>query len=236
MERLVLLKIKKLLSLAQSKNEHEAALAAQKAQELMDEYKLSMGDLDEITLNKEDAVGEDWLKESIGQFSYSTWKGILIHGVCKVNNVLALKYDGGARLKLIGRESDRQVAEYMACYLVREVERLAFESYASAGFMNLKHRKSWVNSFGLSAASEIVQRMREERINKQAANNSMTAIIKRDAQAVKDYLKRENIHVRYTKSNSSIRHTEAAAQGRQAGRNIQWRDGVRAGNRQKVIG
>jgi hypothetical protein len=95
------------------------------AQRLMLEYKFTEADLLDLTDASETAT-DDWLTADTGKFSKlrMSWKQRLANGIANLNSSAALIYPD-QRMKLIGRESDRQVIEYFACYLIREIDRLA---------------------------------------------------------------------------------------------------------------
>lgn len=220
----VIQKVRKLMALAQSSNEHEAALAAAKAQTLMLEHKLSEGDLDSAVLKSKDPITEAFTTESIGKFAYMQWKGALMYGIAKLNNCAALLCDS-KRLKIIGRTSDRQVVEYLSCYLIREVERLAFESYARAGFCDKTKRWTWTQSFGSGSIPVILKRMRDEKESFLHQNPSCTALVKRDDTAIQDYMRGLD-GVRKGRKSKAKLSADGYYAGRVAGSTISWHAGV----------
>lgn len=216
-------KIRKLLALSQSSNEHEAALAASRAQALMLEHKISVSELKDPTATS--AVDEGWVTESMGKFTYMTWKGVLVSGIAALNSCQCLRFDGN-RLKLVGRKEDREVVEYLACFLIREIERLAFENYAASGFRDNGKRWTWVQSFGLGATTIILRRMREEKNRIVTQNVSVTALVKRDDQALQSYLSVKYPKLKNAKANNKI-DSEAYGNGRSAGHSISWHSAVK---------
>jgi hypothetical protein len=146
-------KAAKLLRLAQSSNPHEAALAASRAQEIMDRFKLTS-----------DAVagvgGEIRSEEPIRNFAedplesgskIDRWRAWLAMEVAKANQC---KVYGGRGLFLIGRASDVTSVRYLYAWLTREIERLAARDCAGNG------RTYW-NNYRLGAVETVVRRLKE---------------------------------------------------------------------------
>jgi hypothetical protein len=118
----VIEKIRKLLALAGSANEHEAALAAQKAQDLLEAYNLDMSVISTARATKRE-------KASRGGGLYK-WQRNLWHAVSTLNFCRYTYYQGnraGGEYKheLIGSKANVIGAELMAGYLEGAVERLA---------------------------------------------------------------------------------------------------------------
>jgi len=118
------------LKLSNSANQHEAALAAAKAQEIIDRYNLSTEDMEYGDKAKEP-------EENITDFSNDP-----LHEVCQVDTLWTLrlayvvselngcrsffhtKASGSAVVKIIGRPSDVQTVRYLFNYLESEVRRI----------------------------------------------------------------------------------------------------------------
>jgi hypothetical protein len=241
----ILAKIKKLLLLAQSSNEHEAALAAARAQELIDFHKLSLAEIDAKLFEAENPVDICELSEDldIGRYrlTWRSWKARLLREVARLNGCRLLwgclsKREGKLVwlprrvMMIVGRESDRQVVEYLATYLMREIERLAkiaFEKVHGTG--NCRELPNWTTSFGFGAAKTVLERMMHERTQSTTTHPQMQAVVLRDDLAVAEYLRAHfplpvsNQHVR---SGASLKR-EALNQGHKAGGEIQWHTAVR---------
>ena len=68
-------KIQKLLALTESSNEHEAALAAEKAHALLAEHNLSMAQVETATTNKQDMIGHTTATSKLGaRWVRSVWQ------------------------------------------------------------------------------------------------------------------------------------------------------------------
>jgi hypothetical protein len=110
-----------------SLNEAEAFAAF--AQKIMIAHKLSLSDLDSKTddANIGDeyfnvAVVLDWKKSDKGR---EMWLQRLTSGICRANFCKMWYVPGSKTVKIIGRDTDREVVKYMLTVLAREAERLA---------------------------------------------------------------------------------------------------------------
>jgi hypothetical protein len=147
------IKAVKLLRLAQSSNENEAALAMSRAQELIDRHKLTNLSLDLDTENPpEDIINftHDPLDE--GSAARATWRWRLALGIASTNQCKLYGY--GKRLILVGRPSDATAVRYLYGWMVREIERLAAAKCAGCG------RTFW-NNFRIGAANAVRDRLVE---------------------------------------------------------------------------
>jgi len=147
-----LAKAAKLLRLAKSDNPNEAALAASRAQEIIDRWKL---DVSGIGVDGALELGSE---EPINNFSHdpldavaARWKDQLAITLAKINQAQVYRADGG--LCLIGRPSDVQTIRYLYTWLCREVERLAARDCAGCG------RTYW-NNFRIGVVDTVAKKLR----------------------------------------------------------------------------
>jgi hypothetical protein len=182
-------KIKKLLSLSKSDNEHEAANAAATAAALMAEHQISIAALD------------DTLEESFGVFPIDcdpakkkvSWKGRIAFGVaasfgCKW-------YWDGSVPTMVGRESDVAAVRYTCTYLVREINRLAEQSWKDYPMNEWESARAYKTSFRTGASQRVrlrLQQARKENLAKEksgADERRMNAIVKveQNDEAIKKY-------------------------------------------------
>lgn len=136
-------KIAKLLRLAQSDNPHESALAAAKAQELMDRHQISKAMLEVDTTEPVDEESivhfkgdDDALYTEEGR--RQTWRGMLAATICSYN-ACACYYSGNA-LILIGRPTDVATVRYLYAYCAREIVRFVEEQGPG-------HGRTWYNNY-----------------------------------------------------------------------------------------
>lgn len=137
----ILVRIKKLLALAQSSNPNEAAVAAAKAQALLTQHNVAMADVEALSLRKEGVDQFDW-SDIVNESNKSLeWRNTLF---LRVTQVMWCKgwsadrktthfYDSKGRLRwrvtrrsiVIGRPADVEVARYLYDFLVKTGERLS---------------------------------------------------------------------------------------------------------------
>src|SRR5271165_4100986 len=147
-------KIKKLIKLSASTNEHEAELALMKAKELATEAGIDLA-MDSLK-NDEETIKEEFIKQE-----FNAGKR---HSVCQtvVSNILQnhfnvdLVYSGsrwrGRVIHFIGRKSEVELAIYVNQYLTAEFMR-RWHKYKDSNNLNTKERNSylWGLYEGLSA-------------------------------------------------------------------------------------
>lgn len=151
-------KVRKLLKLAESPNANEAALAAAKAQQLVDEHNLSAALL---ALDGAEAVPDEPIEdfESKGapletSRRHPRWRTQLAGTIARANGCRI--YINGEHIALVGRPSDADTVRYLFSYLAREVERLCAKEGVGCG-------TSWRNNFRLGVVYAIMEKLREER-------------------------------------------------------------------------
>ena len=150
-------KAKKLMSLGDSDNPNEAALAVARAQEILSRYEIQMADL-EIADDEEfqelefDIRGEG--KKGYGNMV--TWKANIVNAVAKANGCNV--FFQGAKSFFCGKESDVKTARDLTKKLLIEVEGVARRASAGLG-------RRYANSFKVGVSTkiyEILERQAEE--------------------------------------------------------------------------
>jgi len=119
------------LKLSQSPNQHEAALAASKAQEIIDRYRISIEDINqgnEARGNDEPIVdfGEkEPLQDVCGvdtRWTLSLAVSISRQNACRI--YYTTKITSSSTIKIVGRTSDVQTVRYIFGWLEKEVRRI----------------------------------------------------------------------------------------------------------------
>ena len=222
-----LAKAAKLLRLSSSSNPHEAALAASKAQEILDRYKI-----DRLSINIDG--NSDAPEEPIKDFGFdpldssntaATWRVRLACSLAARNQ--SKVYLHGSALCLIGRASDVSTVRYMYGYLTREVDRLAKRDCAGCG-------RTYANNYRLGVVDTISRRLAtqeretEEQMKREAEAESseralaiVSAITVRrnQIQAVEEFTK-ANMKLRSGRASSYRSDYSARAAGQKAGQEI----------------
>ena len=113
-------KIKKLLALGESPNEHEAALALKRAQQLLDKHNLTKTDIEQTVIKE--------IRITMGKHCGEDWVSALMKSICNEFCCFPLIDGGGGtenKYILAGEKDDLEIAEYTIHYLYRVVMKMA---------------------------------------------------------------------------------------------------------------
>lgn len=125
----VISRVQKLLALSTSSNANEAAIAAAKANKLIDEYRLTESELNVNNPNNDPLIEDDSYIYETGRII--PWKNYLVsvltdhYGCTCFNQFIAPKGRKISQYKLIGKKSDVQIVKYMFTWLMNECQRLS---------------------------------------------------------------------------------------------------------------
>jgi hypothetical protein len=229
-------KAKKLLRLAESDNVHEAALAAQRAQEILDRYELTATVLDqeEVESIEDFSVKGAFLDRCKGK-QLATWKSYLSAVIAKANGCRTfvrweqnyLNRQANATLHIVGRPSDAEKVRYLYRFLAAEVERLCQRDGKGCG-------KTWRNQFRLGVVDTVKTRLYEGQqatvaamrteyaANPQALVKLDVAVAKLDGRlsAVDDWMQ-ANLTMKPRTAPRFFADPGARNRGRKAGKEIQ---------------
>lgn len=153
-------KIRKLLALSNSSNEHEAALAASHAQRLLSEHNLAMADIE----SEQKPQLADKVEASVSK-TLPKWVRHLSAGVCIAFDCQGIHHPATGKLTFIGIGADVQVAAYTFAYLDKTVRRLCSNYMKLSSYENIpaRHRELMRQSYYLGAVSTITARLREQK-------------------------------------------------------------------------
>lgn len=161
-------RIRKLLALANDGrgNEAEMALAAERAQELMVQYNLSMATVAQSGHQDEESKRT---KDQMGDRTVYKWRRDLMQSIAQLNFCYCdLKWEdrgwGKAKVfagfELIGREANVAAARIMYEYLVQTIDRLAKED---VGDDSTQFFTRYAFSFRKGCADRLVDRLNDKR-------------------------------------------------------------------------
>lgn len=220
-------KATKLLRLAQSSNQHEAALAAARAQEIMDRFKIESLSISEQSAPEEPIKDfrNDPLETELK--SKVAWKIQLASAVARHNQCRI--YIMGGPIAIVGRPSDVTTVRYLYGWLVREVNRIAGRDTAGYG-------RIYSNNFRLGMIDTIRERLAEQRqqtdsaLRAEAAQNNGLALVivnkaltKRSEQLAQvDRWMQSNLRLNKGRSSHIATHATAREAGRLAGTEIRF--------------
>lgn len=223
-------KIKKLLALANSCNEHEAALAASHAQRLLAEHNLAMADIEATHRpDKADKI------EAMVSKTLPKWLRHLSAGVSTAFDCQAIHHPATGKMTFIGVGADVQVAAYTFSYLDRTVRKLCsayMKHHVSATIAN-RHRELMRQSYYLGAVSTINARLKEQKLQTPVTSGALVP--------VKEGLIRQAMNeignIRTVRSRKSYINSDAYTKGQTDGRQVGINKGIGSKEaNQKAIG
>ncbi len=145
-------KIRKLLALANSSNEHEAALAAAHAQRLLSAHNLAMADIEtQCRPEKADQI------ETASSKKLPKWLRQLVAGVGSAFDCQTIHHPGNGKLTFVGVGADLQVAVYTFTYLEKAVRRICsqYMKVHAHSLSSSRQRELLRHSYYLGAVSTI---------------------------------------------------------------------------------
>ena len=193
----ILDKIKKLLALSKSDNPHEAALAAQRASDLLLKHNLEMADVETFDAkSRVDYVTERFNFAADIPHNQRSWRVDLAVTVGNNNFCRTVtwsntrsgtrKYSG---ISFIGKPDNIAVSEYLYTYLAREIAALADREWKRYG-LGYSHKGTrdywdyvpnnatkWKKDFAAGAIYEIGKRLREMRRQAMESDSSTRALV-----------------------------------------------------------
>lgn len=216
----IVTRIQRLLALGdknRNNSPEEAELAASMAAKLMAEHRIEQLELEAAGEEEAEPLVDLDLHEAENLKRKVSWKSYLAGAISQANGCrcVSSQRNGKKQLLVLGRVSNVQAVHYLYGYLVREVDQIAAREARGKG-------RAWANSFRMGMVSAIWERLDAERKAREAAfAPQTTALVKRDDQAVDDFVNRR--FPRLSKSRSQFSGGGFAA-------------GERAGNRVNLNG
>jgi hypothetical protein len=142
-------KIRKLLELSKSPNENEAAAALQKANTLMETYRLS----------ESQCMETEYVCEMVRIIKSYSWREKIVTATAWLYSVYPLKYSGSRQQAFYGEKLDAFMAAEMYSYLVKTLERLARQN------IRKNAKKAYRDSWKLGIADRLSARIFEIGVN-----------------------------------------------------------------------
>lgn len=166
-------KIRKLLALANSSNEHEAALAASHAQRLLSAHNLAMADIE----SEQKPQSADKVEASVSK-TLPKWVRHLSAGVCTAFDCQGIHQPATGKLTFIGVGADVQIAAYTFAYLDKTVRRLCSNYMKLHANENIptRHRELMRQSYYLGAVSTINLTLREQKVQTPITQGALVPI------------------------------------------------------------
>jgi hypothetical protein len=166
-------KVRKLLALSNSCNEHEAALAARHVQRLLSEHNLAMSDIEAGVANST----ADRVDVSAAR-NLPKWVRALSGSVGNAFDCQVLHMPSRANLVFIGVGADPEVASYTFSYLERTVRKLcaAYLKTMTANSYSRRQRELARHSYYLGAVSAISDNLREQKQQTPVTPNALVPV------------------------------------------------------------
>lgn len=233
-------KIRKLLALSQSSNQHEAELAAKRASELMAKYQVSSASVEASSIKSgKERVGDVYFQVPDLRMRYQ-WVVTLGQAAAKLfdGTILVRPELHGTSFTFVGFESEIPLMREMFLHLYRawqgfvdtdltmakvqfEQERLSFQTWAPKDTMKFKHGhgQGYASAIYCRVAAIVESRKEELRRADTASNtNTCTAlVIARDVEVEKFLKARGCKNIKMKQSAGSISGAQA---GHRAGHSV----------------
>lgn len=166
-------KVRKLLALANSNNEHEAALAARHVQRLLSQHNLAMADIEAGTENRSAERIDLAAARNLPK-----WVRYLSGGVGSAFDCQVLHDPNRRTLVFIGVGADPEIASYTFTYLDRTVRKLCtayLKSLDNSSFSK-RQRELARNSYYLGAVSAISRNLCEQKVQTPVTPNALVPV------------------------------------------------------------
>lgn len=217
----IILKIQKLLRLAErAGTPEEAAAAAAKAQELQESYRISALALEEETGTKETIGKGELHAESVR----SAWRDSLGSALARANGCKTYQqrhgrigYGGRTFQMLIGRPSDQQAVRELYFSLVMAIEALSARECKGLGFV-------YANNFRLGCAEAVRVKLEEAKrareVQRTATGQTNAIVLVRKADEEVAAWEKANMHYRASARSHVSFSAVARAHGVRAGSSL----------------
>jgi hypothetical protein len=235
MEEKIMDKIRKVLALTNSPNEHEAALAAQMAQELLARYNIDISQVREKDENgKKSKIAHDTNYKSSSKPQWRALRDICAQMYfCKYYYI---KTFGNQEYSCyIGEPHNIEVAKLMSEYLIEAVKRLAKEGRKN---YPMKERANYWHSFTTAASHRLYWRIKaridETRKKATVASDgrnlpALNDLYESARQRHEEFMAQIGIRLKTTRGQTGGSHTGGLIEGRAAGDRISIDPQIRGG-------
>lgn len=216
-------KIKKLLALSESPNQHESNSALLKAKKIMLENNIKTINPDEdkvyrtVLFEYKRMTTELWVISSIVSLITNVW------------NIQVKNYPEVNKLYIHGTKSEIEISEYLFYYLKEELGRLYSEAKK-----NIRNKRGAKKSFYLGAYDELTKRFNKEKSILKEDKQLMISHTERIAELSKKYVY-QNSKFNTSRRNISSGNFEAASSGKKAGKSVRIYQGIKDNKKSKTL-
>ena len=211
-------RIKKLLSLATSDNEHEAKLAAEKANELLVRHNLSRQHIDEI---KDESFEKEVLTEGTRLKVEEKFIRMLLAKYFFVKIIRSRNYTK-TTMYILGEATNVQIATYTRSFLVRKFRDL-WEVYKKQTQAPTTAKQSYYYGLYQGLAKQLESQKTKIISEDTTANNNALVVVN---EALRTYVNKEYPRLSYSTTRIGVRDSNAAAAGEVDGEKIRINRGI----------
>lgn len=228
-------RVKKLLQLAQSSNQHEAFLALKKASEIAKNYELDLKEEEKSSLSK--------LTLKLERQKTHTYESLIASILNAHFNVTVIhsslfnskKLREEKTLEILGDEQSVQMAEYIFYFLRRSLQNLWEEHQKRENLSGLRLK----NAFFFGVLDGYLDQLNQESRKEKAASqdSKKTALLIREKEkALREYTNYHFPRTSQTKTRSYAIGSEEYSEGFKKGRKLKIRDPLGQSSGIKLIG
>ena len=220
-------KMRKVLNLTQSSNEHEAALALEKLKQMTAKYDVTIEDI------MSRAQGVNIARETFntGMKNKQLWMSIMIRAVADYTDTKSFfgsNFLGELEYRFYGYERDRKIACYMAEYLHHNVQDLAKQAWKRFDLLDMERpdsdARNWQTNYKMGFMEGVEDQLKSLRAEEHPSNTG-TALVVLKGQEINEWLKK-NIKVTKTAKRYYTPNEKAYHMGRNDGRKHRIRKGI----------
>jgi len=219
----VISKIKKLMALAEGNTTIEESLSALgKAQELMDEYNISLSDVEDYTPENSEVWKNDYFHldplTPIELRSLYGWRRMLMHQIGLSLHCEGVYKRNGDGMWLVGEEQNIEFSKFLFAYLTTQFEILLNRDWDN--YFGAIKKTPFANTWLKAATMTVSQRLRALRVEREKAveGTGSALMVLRDNKA-KEALQRYHPNLRFGPT-TKINLDEAYLKGKEAGNSV----------------
>lgn len=202
--------VRKCLKLGQSPNEHEAALALAKAQELLLKYNLGMIDVS-ADAREERPVGHETLTVGWGR-----WRKQLFYCIAELNFCYGL--ESQEHVYLVGRPHNTAAVREMLAWIIPQAVSLADKAVRE--YSGRANKVTYRYSFYRGITGRVCGRLRAARRGQEAQYAGTTALVVRSSEENKEYISGVWPRLRTLKFSVANHSREGYEVGHKAGESV----------------
>jgi ElaB/YqjD/DUF883 family membrane-anchored ribosome-binding protein len=227
----ILKRVKKLLNLSKSSNEHEAALAMENAQKLLVKYKLSMSQVQDAVLYRTEQIAEHTLSCPTDDLTFEAYASNLLNAICRNSFCRFFRKTRGRKnvaIVLIGKPTDVEIAKAQFMYILEQIERLSSgfkdfpEDMDSLDYNAIRGKRGQAASkerrdYACGISHRVTQRLKELRKQLETSSET-TALVTTEDKQLGIFMQR--YHLTYGRGAGYNANQSSFSKGIQAGNRI----------------